>query len=171
MRELRYSDYYASYEELKYGDSYVQGNTALQLEPVRKEKKKKRPKLRVVKQKKQKPRKDLYTRAQVMQNRMTLAVTLIALIAVCMSCINYLGLQAEVSGKAAVISELEEKYVDLKTDNDLAEVVIDSSIDYNYILEVAINELGMVYPNKDQVVVYDSQKMEVVKQLENIPVK
>lgn len=171
MRELRYSDYYASYEELKYNSSYVHGNAALQLEPLQKEKKKKKKtKLKIVKQK-ARPRRDLYTKAQVMQNRMTLTITVIALLAVCLSCFNYLNLQAEVSGKAAVISELEEKYVDLKTDNDLAEVVIDSSIDYNYILDVAINELGMVYPKKDQVVVYNSQKMEVVKQLENIPVE
>lgn len=171
MRELRYSDYYASYEELKHGNAFVQGNTALQLEPVRKENKKKQPKLRVVQPKKQKPRKDLYTRSQVIQNRMTLGITLAALIAVCLSCINYLDIQAQLAGKAAVISELEAEYVDLKTDNDLAEVVIDSTIDYNYILDVAINELGMVYPDKEQVVVYDSQKMEVVKQLENIPVE
>ncbi len=171
MRELRYSDYYASYDELKYNTSYVQGSNVLQLEPLRKEEKKqeKKPKLHVVKTRK--PKKDLYTRAQAMQNRMALTITMVALIAVCLSCIRYLDLQAEVSGKAEVISELEAKYVDLKTDNDLTEVVIDSSIDYDNILNVAINELGMVYANKDQVIVYNSQEMECVKQLGDIPQK
>lgn len=172
MRELRYSDYYASYDELRYGTSYVQGSNVLQLEPVRKEEKKtktaKKPNLRIVKQRK--PKKELYTRAQVMQNRMALTITVIALLAVCFSCINYLKLQAEVSGRAEVISELEEQYVSLKTENDLAEVRINSSIDYDHILDVAINELGMVYAEKDQIIVYNSQEMECVKQLSEIPV-
>lgn len=171
MRELRYSDYYASYDELKYSTSYVQGSNVLQLEPVHKEEKKvkqeKKRQLHIVKNRK--PKKDLYTRAQVMQNRMALAITVVALLAVCYSCINYLHLQAEVSGKAEVISELEAQYVDLKTENDLTEVVIDSTIDYDNILNVAINELGMVYANKDQVIVYNSQEMECVKQLSDIP--
>lgn len=167
MRELRYSDYYASYDELKYNTS---GNNALQLEPVKKSVKKKKTKLKIVEPQKRKPKKDLYTKAQVIQNRMMLLFTIVALSAVCFSCINYLQLQAKVSEKADNIAKLEAKYVELKTDNDLAEVVINSTIDYNYISDVAINELGMVYAGQDQVIVYDSKKMECVKQLDNIPV-
>lgn len=166
MREINYNDYRASYEELM-RTPYVQGSNVLQLEPVRKEKKKKKSHLRVVKQRN--PKKDLYTKAQVIQNRITLTITVIALIAVSYSCINYLQLQAKVAEKAAIISELEEQYVEMKTENDLAEVVIDSDIDYNKVLDVAINELGMVYAGKDQVVVYESQAMEGVKQLGDIP--
>lgn len=173
MRELRYSDYYASYEELKYSTSYVQGNNVLQFDPVQKEEKKekteRKPQIRIVKARK--PKKDLYTRAQIIRNRMTLTITMAALVAVCFSCIHYLNLQAEVSGRAEVISKLEAQYVDMKTENDLTEVVINSTIDYDYILDVAVNELGMVYANKDQVIVYDSQEMECVKQLSDIPVK
>lgn len=173
MRELRYSDYYASYDELKYNTSYVQGNNVLQFDPVQEEEKKekveRKQQIRIVK--KRKPKKDLYTKSQVVRNRMALTITMAALVAVCFSCINYLNLQAQVSGRAEAISELEARYVDLKTENDLAEVVINSSIDYDNILNVAINELGMVYANKDQVIVYDSQKMECVKQLSDIPVK
>lgn len=173
MRELRYSDYYASYDELKYNTSYVQGNNVLQFDPVQEEEKKekveRKQQIRIVK--KRKPKKDLYTKSQVVRNRMALTITMAALVAVCFSCINYLNLQAQVSGRAEAISELEARYVDLKTENDLAEVVINSSIDYDNILNVAINELGMVYANKDQVIVYDSQEMECVKQLSDIPVK
>lgn len=167
MRELRYSDYYASYEELKYNTPYVQGSNVLQLEPVRKEKKKAKPHLRVVKPRK--PKKDLYTKAQVAQNRIALTITVIALMAVSLSCINYLQLQAQVAEKAATVAALEEQYVELRTENDLAEVVINSAIDYNKVLDVAINELGMVYAGKDQVVIYESQAMECVKQLGDIP--
>ncbi len=166
MREINYNDYRASYNELM-RTPYVQGSNVLQLEPVRKEKKKKKSHLRVVKTKKQK--KDLYTRAQAVQNRIALTITIVALMAVSLSCINYLQLQAELASKAATINALEKQYVELKTENDLAEVVINSTIDYNMVVDVAMNELGMVYAGKDQVVVYDSQAMECVKQLGDIP--
>lgn len=171
MRELRYSDYYASYDELKYNTSYVQGNNVLQFEPEYKEeiKKPKKPKLRIVKPRKR--RKDLYTRAQVARNKMALTITMTALILVSFSLIRYLELQAQIAGRADTISELEEQYVALKTQNDLKEAELNSNIDYDKILSIAVNELGMVYANKDQVVVYSSEKMEVVKQLENIPQK
>jgi len=171
MRELRYSDYYTSYNELKYNTSYVQGNNVLQLEPEYKEKvkKPKKPKLHIVKPRKRK--KDVYTKAQVARNKMALTITMAALILVSCSLIRYLELQAQVAGRADTISGLEEQYVVLKTQNDLKEAELNSNIDYDKILSIAVNELGMVYANKDQVVVYSSEKMEVVKQLENIPVK
>lgn len=172
MRELRYSDYVASYDELRYGDAYVSGSNVLSLEPLEKEekKRKKRTGLHLVKPRKvTHKKKALYTRAQAVQNSLTMVVTLVALTAVCLSCINYLQLQAKVSAMGDQVAKLESQYVNLKTENDLAEVVIDSTIDYNHILDVAVNELGMVYAEEGQVVVYNSTKMECVKQLENIP--
>lgn len=169
MRELRYSDYYAPYNELRYNTSYVQGNNVLQFEPEYEEKvkKPKKPKLHIVKPKKRK--KDLYTRAQAARNKMALTITMTALILVSVSLIHYLELQAQIAGRGDTISALEEQYVALKAQNDLKEAELNSNIDYDQILSIAVNELGMVYANKDQVVVYNSEKMEVVKQLENIP--
>ena len=169
MRELRYSDYYASYDELKYNSSYVHGNAVLQLEPLEKERKRKKTKKSKLHVVKKKPTKDLYTKSQIVRNRMALTITLVALMAVSMSLIRFLELQATVSLRAAQVNELEEKYVTMKADNDLEQVRINSSIDYDKIFEVAVNDLGMVYANKDQVIVYNSEKMEVVKQLSSIP--
>ncbi|MGN0160536.1 MAG: hypothetical protein ACI4AQ_04020 [Lachnospiraceae bacterium] len=172
MRELRYSDYVASYDELRYGSSYVSGSNVLQLEPLEKEEKKRKKKtgLHIVKPKKNVKRgKALYTRAQAVHNSLTLAVTVVALVIVCLSCMNYLQLQTRVSTMVDEVAKLENQYVSLKTENDLTEVVIDSTIDYNHILDVAVNELGMVYAEEGQVVVYNSNKMECVKQLDNIP--
>lgn len=171
MRELRYNDYYKSYNELRYNSSYVQGNNVLQFEPEYEEKPKKpkKPKLHIVKPKKRK--KDVYTKAQVARNQAALFITMVALVLVSFSLIHYLDLQAQVAGRADEISELEEKYVDLKSQNDLREAELNGNIDYDNILSIAVNELGMVYANKDQIIVYNSEKPEVVKQLENIPEK
>lgn len=171
MRELRYNDYYASHNELRYNTPYIHGNNVLQLEPEYKEKvkKPKKPKLRIVKPKKR--RKDIYTRAQVARNKMALTITVAALIMVSFSLIHYLDLQAQVAGRADTVSKLEEKYVELKSQNDLREAELNGNIDYDRILSIAVNELGMVYANKDQIIVYNSEKLEVVKQLEEIPKK
>lgn len=170
MRELRYSDYVASYDELRYG--YVSGSNVLQLEPLHKEEKKRKKKtgLHLVKPKKTvKKKKALYSKAEALQNSLTLIVAVFALTTVCLSGMNYLNLQAKVSAMVDELAVMENRYVNLKTENDLAEVVIDSTIDYDYILDVAVNELGMVYAEQGQVVAYNSTKMECVKQLNDIP--
>lgn len=102
---------------------------------------------------------------------MALTITMIALVIVSFSLIHYLDLQAQVAGKADEIGKLEEQYVALKSQNDLREAELNGNIDYEQILSIAVNELGMVYANKDQIIVYNSVKPEVVKQLDNIPKK
>lgn len=171
MRELRYSDYYASYEELRYGTT---GSMALQTVPEyeeevrRKKKKSKKGQLRVVKEKKTKA---WTNKVANVRTRFWVGVAFVAIVAIALSCYNYLLLKAQVSEKTDLLAKLESQYVDLKTENDLTEVVIDSTIDYDKILDVAINELGMVTAKQGQVITYESQEMECVKQLGNIPVK
>ncbi len=92
-----------------------------------------------------------------------------ALVVVFWVCIDYLALKSEVSEKANIAARLEQNYNKLKSDNDYLEVYIDSNIDYDYILDVAINELGMVYAKSSQVVSYESEDIEYVKQFAEIP--
>ena len=46
---------------------------------------------------------------------------------------------------------------------------INTCTDLDYIYQVATEELGMVYPGEDQVIVYDRTESEYVRQYENIP--
>lgn len=92
-----------------------------------------------------------------------------ALMVVFLVCVDYLALQSEVSEKASIAARLEQKYTKLKSDNDFMEVYIDSNIDYDHILDVATNELGMVYAKSNQVVSYKSEAIEYVKQFAEIP--
>ena len=41
--------------------------------------------------------------------------------------------------------------------------------DYEQIYNTAVNELGMVYPERDQVITYDAGVSEYVKQYHDIP--
>jgi hypothetical protein len=45
---------------------------------------------------------------------------------------------------------------------------INAGIDYNAIYDTAVNELGMVYPSRSQVIGYDSKESEYVKQYKDI---
>lgn len=113
-------------------------------------------------------RKENYLKIKVI-NALYICMMIVALVCVFFSCVTYLELQAQVSEKAANVANLETKYVELKTKNDITEVDVSSSINYDYILDVAINELGMVYATQDQVVEYNSEEIQYVKQYMDIP--
>ncbi|MFQ9153480.1 MAG: hypothetical protein ACLR6B_20835 [Blautia sp.] len=70
-------------------------------------------------------------------------------------CVNYLKLQAQVTESRKQISRMESSYSDLKLSNDAAYSKAVSSVDLDTIRDIAINELGMVYANQDQIVTYD----------------
>ncbi len=84
-------------------------------------------------------------------------------------CVGYLKLQAENTRSVKDIAALENELTDLITENDDAYNRLVSSIDLNSIRETAINELGMVYARSDQVVLYDSQTNDYVRQYREVP--
>lgn len=84
-------------------------------------------------------------------------------------CVGYLKLQAENTRSVKNIAALENQLTDLVTENDDAYNRLVSSIDLNSIRETAVNELGMVYAGSDQVVLYDSQTNDYVRQYGEVP--
>ena len=93
----------------------------------------------------------------------TVAVASVAAV-VFFICYQYLNVQA-----TAVIAELKSELSTLKENNDVLESDINASIDYDAIYDTAVNELGMVYPEKKQVITYDSKESEYVKQYKDVP--
>ncbi|MDO4262339.1 MAG: cell division protein FtsL [Eubacteriales bacterium] len=85
------------------------------------------------------------------------------------SCINYLQLQAETTSRVKNIASLETKLEELKKENDDDYTRIMTSVDLDYIRDVAINELGMVYAQEDQVIFYDGGTKDYVRQSQEIP--
>ena len=78
-------------------------------------------------------------------------------------CVQYLELQAAVKSDSAEVSKLELQLSKLTDQNDMTELEANSSIDYDAIKATAMNELGMVYPNKSQVIDYTSKESEYVE--------
>ena len=91
----------------------------------------------------------------------TVAVASVAAV-VFFICYQYLNVQAAAKTNSDMIAELKSELSTLKSD-------INASIDYDAIYDTAVNELGMVYPEKKQVITYDSKESEYVKQYKDVP--
>ena len=57
----------------------------------------------------------------------------------------------------------------VKSENDALAIRINTYVDLDYVYKVATEELGMVYANKDQVLLYDKTESEYIRQYEDIP--
>ena len=85
------------------------------------------------------------------------------------SCVNYLQLQAETTSRVMHIASLETELEDLRKENNDNYTRIMTSVDLDHIRDVAINELGMVYAEPNQVILYDGGTDDYVRQNGSIP--
>ena len=147
-----------------YGAAYVSGSAVRKLapvdEPVRRPKKRNRIDAVTIRRNREK--------ALQMDLPYVVALTIAAVCALYL-CVNYLQLQSSISARLQNIETLEKEIETLKTNNDALETRIETSVDLDYVYEVATEELGMVYANKDQVRPYDKTESEYVRQYEDIP--
>ena len=100
----------------------------------------------------------------------TLGVSAIV-VTIFVMCVQYLNIQSSVQGNQAAVTQLQSQLNELTNENQEREVGINTSIDYELIYDTAVNELGMIYPDRDQVITYDSVVSEYVKQYKDIPVR
>lgn len=147
--------------------SYIEGNTARKLSVVE------MPARRVDRRQEQRPTPARESRrTPVKEQRLgfghVVLVTICAVAALWI-CAGYLQLQAENTRSLKQIAALESQLAELKTENDDQYNRLMSSVDLNSIREIAINELGMVYANPDQVILYDSQTNDYVRQYAEVP--
>lgn len=133
---------------------YIEGNTARKLreveEPRRERRAKRQPKIQYV--------------TVVYLVFLTAAAGLLF-----WSCVNYLQLQAETTSRVKNIASLETELETLRKENDDNYTRIMTSVDLDYIRDVAMNELGMVYAQPDQVILYDGGTKDYVRQSWEIP--
>lgn len=98
----------------------------------------------------------------------TVAVT--AVVAVIFTiCYQYLNLQSEVKNNSAVVTQMQDELTQLTSQNDENEMAINAGINYEQIYNTAVNELGMVYPDRQQVIKYNPGVSEYVKQYQDVP--
>lgn len=93
----------------------------------------------------------------------------IAIICTLYLCVNYLQIQSSITSRINHIEKMEKELEFLKSENDALETNINTSLDLDYVYKVATEELGMVYANKNQVILYNKTESEYVRQYEDIP--
>ena len=84
-------------------------------------------------------------------------------------CYQYLNIQSDIKTNSTAVVELQNQLNSLKAENNSHESEINAGIDYNAIYDTAVNDLGMIYPGKGQVITYDSKESEYVKQFKDVP--
>ena len=99
----------------------------------------------------------------------TMVMVIVCALTALWICAGYLQLQAENTRSLKQIAALEKQLTELKVENNDQYNRLISSVDLNHIRDVAMNELGMVYANADQIVLYDSKTNDYVRQYAEVP--
>ena len=150
---------------------YVNGNTARQLnaQPVRKE--------RIDRTKIEEERLRKSRRAAARRNReraMYMSPARVMFLSACVglsvfAAVSLVQIQAQTTQRMKHIASLESQLTDLREDNDAKYKEIVTSVDLNYIKDVAINELGMTYASEEQVVYFSIENENFMDQYSDIP--
>lgn len=85
------------------------------------------------------------------------------------ACVEYLKVQTEITAMNKELVSLENEVITLENDNYFALNEINTALDLEYVFQVAVNELGMVFPNNNKIVTYDAVVSEYVRQYDKIP--
>lgn len=147
-------------------DAYVQGNTVRKSQsayavPVR------QPEREI------KPRTSAATRsnrAKALQMDLAYVGFLaVAAIATLFVCINFLQLRSQNTNYRNRVSSLEAQVSSLKMENDAAYKDAVASVDLEAVKERATKELGMVYAREGQIITFEGEEGDYVKQYQDVP--
>lgn len=83
--------------------------------------------------------------------------------------VYYVKTSAEVTSKASEVAGIRTELMNLQTQNRSMEENLSVTLDLNDVYNYAVNELGMSYPDKDQIIYYDSSNDSYIHQFESIP--
>ncbi len=142
---------------------YVDGNTARQMQAVPVRKRNEEPARRRAKSQ----RRVIRTAGPL--NFSYVLFLAVAAVVVVMVCVNYLQLQSQSTAYGKTITSLESQLANLKLENDSAYDNLLSSVDLQKIKELAMNKLGMVYASESQIITYDSNQNDYVRQYSDVP--
>ena len=136
-------------------NSYVYGNTARALRPIEKE-------VRSPRKLTAKSRKNI-DRDTGMNPGFMIFMTL-AMVLTGIVCVQYIRLQSSLTSYVGTISAMEIELQGLRAENDDYESRIKGAIGLENIKKRAMDELGMTYASDDQIVIYNSEGTDYVRQ-------
>lgn len=140
---------------------YVDGTAVRKLEPQRRPEKRQKPSVSSTTRKNRE-------RALSMNLGYVLFLTAAAVISVFM-CVNFLQLQAQETRLQKDVTSLETQLNAAILENNSDYNRIMASVDMEHVKDVAMNELGMVYAKKSQIVTYEAEQNDYVRQYSEVP--
>ena len=84
-------------------------------------------------------------------------------------CFSYLKVNASINASMNRIANMEEQLAKVRSENAVRENRLSAQMDLEEVFRIAVDEMGMVYPDENEVVVYTEQMREHVRQYEDIP--
>lgn len=109
---------------------------------------------------------------RAVQMRRSKMYTLYLSTLVVLSCgllVGYVHLQTDITTRMHHISEMEQQITRIKADNSAAQSRIQTTANLNVVRNAAVNELGMVAAKNEQIVYYNMEDTDYMKQLKDIP--
>ena len=150
---------------------FVNGSTVRQVEaqPVRRNQVDRR-KLEEQQQKKRRRNAAKRNRARALHmSRGYVAFLTICVGIVAFAAVSLVQIQSQVTQRMEHIAALESQITDLKADNDARYKEIVTSVDLDYIKDVAINQLGMQYATEEQIIYFSVENNNFMDQYSDIP--
>lgn len=149
-----------------YKDEYMIDGTAarqLQVVPDYERQKVQEPRTKVVEQPKTAPKLshgiDLFS----------MILLSVALVITLYLCYNYLQVQGNIVQLERDVMIMEQELDTMLAKNDALEDGLNGQVDWEQVYLTAVGELGMVYPNKNEVITYESRELGHVIQYKDIP--
>lgn len=150
---------------------YVNGNTVRKIgaEPVRKE--------RIDRRQLEEEKQRRHRRNAIRRNReraLYMSRSYVAFLTVCVgivafAAVSLIQIQSQVTQRMKNIAVLESQITNLKADNDARYKEIITSVDLEYIKDVAMNQLGMKYASKEQIIYFSVENNDFMDQYNDIP--
>lgn len=106
-------------------------------------------------------------KAAVMSFR-TVLFMLVLIAAMTVALIMYIKLQSDVTSTSREIADLERQLTELKSQNDAAYNEINDSMNLEEVRKKAVDELGMKYADRDQIVIYSGEEPDSVHQVSDV---
>lgn len=152
---------------------YVNGSAARQMEAMPVRQPQQRPDRRQLEeQKRRKLRRNAVRRNRertlyMSKGYVTFLTICVAIVA--FAAVSLIQIQSQITQRMENIAMLESQITNLKADNDARYKEIVTSVDLEYIKDVAINQLGMQYATEEQVIYYSVENNNFMDQYSDIP--
>jgi len=96
----------------------------------------------------------------------TVVVLVASIVAAVYLCVGYLKVQSDIVQMKKNIIALESELENINDLNEVLHMKINSAVDLEYVYDIAVNELGMVFANENDVVNYTRSYNSFVRQYE-----